>query len=325
MWGTAGARADAASDFYKGKTVNIVVGFGAGGGFDLYARLVAAHWGRFIPGNPNVIVQNMPGGGSLKAARYLYKAGARDGTVVAIMLPHLVNTVMMRKDATVKPAEFNWIGRIAEHITFAVARSDAPARSVAEAKLKEVALGATASNNISATVAYALNNLIGTKFKVVTGYRGTSGMVLAMDRREVDAIGAASWELLQTSKQDWITEKKISYLWILYPKRFPGVPEAPSFVEFAESDADRAVLEFLGSGPAPGRSFAAPPGVPADRLAALRSSFMTMAKDPAFLADAAKRKLDIAPAPGSEVQTIVERIIATPQDVVDKAVRAIKP
>jgi tripartite-type tricarboxylate transporter receptor subunit TctC len=323
--GAASVRADDVTDFYKGKTVTIVVGFGAGGGFDLYARLVATHWGRFIPGNPNVIAQNMPGAGSLKAARYLYKAGARDGTMVGIMLPHLVVSVLMRKDGTVKPAEFNWVGRVSEHISFAVARKDAGSSSIADALSKQIVVGATAKGNITATVAYALNNLIGTKFKVVAGYRGSSALALALDKREVDAVGAISWELLNTRKRDWVTEKKINFLWVLYPKRFPGAPEVPSFVEFAKSPSDRAVLGFLGSGPLPGRSFAAPPGVPTARMAALRESFMAMVNDKAFLADAKKRKLGVNAAPGSVVQAIIERIVATPQDIIDKTVEAIKP
>ena len=319
------ARADDVAKFYKGKTVTIVAGFSAGGGFDLYARLAASHWGRFLPGTPNFIVQNMPGAGSLKAARYLFNAASRDGTVIGIMLPHVVASVLMEKKEVVRPAEYNWLGRINEHISFAVVRKDAPAGSVAAAKSKQVIIGATAADNISATVAFALNSLIGTKFKVVTGYRGTSAMAPALERGEVEAVGAVSWELLNTRLRHWVADDKISYLWILHSKRYKGAPDVPSFVEFADDPADRAVLEFLGSGPAPGRSFAAPPKAPADRVAALRRAFTAMVADKTFLADAKKRKLDIDAAPGAEIQEIVARIVATPRPVIDKTLTAIKP
>ena len=320
----ASAMADPVADFYKGRTMKMIVGFSPGGGMDLYARLAAEHWGRFIPGNPSFIVQNMPGGGSVKATRHLFSASNKDGTEVAIMLPYVIASIMLRDDKTVRPAEFNWLGQISWHVAFAFARSDAPATTVAEARQKRLILGATSARSISATVSYALNSLAGTKIKVVNGYRGTSKLALALEKGEIQAAGAVSWALLNTRLRPWLDDGRIKLMWVLSPKRFPHLPNVPAVHELSNDPNAKPVLEFLGNGPAAGRSFAAPPGVPADRVAALRSSFMAMVKDPKFLAAAKKRKVDIIPKSGAEVQKIVAEVVATPAAVVERTRQAIK-
>lgn len=319
------AQAASVADFYKGKTFTILVGFSAGGGFDLYARVIAAHLGRHIPGNPTVIVQNMPGAGSYKAASYLFNAARKDGSVMGSFLPSIPLDVLLRGDKKIQPAKFNWIGRITEHVTFAVVWHNSPAKSVAEAKQREITIAATSLTNISATVAYALNSLVGTKFKVVKGYRGSSNMAHAMESGETNGAGGASWELINYRKPHWLSQKKIRFLWVILPKRFEKTPDVPSFVEFAKDNVSREVLQLLAGSAEAGRSYAAPPGVPAERVAALRTAFLAMTKDSAFLAMAKKRKLRINPGPGDEVQRIVARLSSVPAAVIERTRQAIKP
>ena len=319
----ARVQADPIADFYKGKTVSIVVGFSAGGGFDLYARVISGHLGRHIPGNPTVIVENRPGAGSMKAASYVFNAARKDGTVIGSFLPHVGLNALLRRNKKLRPAEFNWIGRIAPHVAYGVAWHTSPVKSIEQAKRQEITVAATSGSSISGTVPNALNSLLGTKFKVVKGYRGSTNMALAMERGETHAAGGVSWEQLLNRKPHWLKEKKISFLWVLLPKRFAGTPDVPSFTEFATDDKSREVLGLLASGAAPGRSYALPPGTPADRVAALRKAFAAMTKVPALLAEVKKRKLTFGPGSGEEVQRIVERIAAVPEAVIARTRQAI--
>ncbi len=325
IFGSTQVQADSVADFYKGKTVKIIVGFSVGGGFDLYARVISGHLGRHIPGNPTVIVENRPGAGSMKAASYVFNAAPKDGTVIGSFLPHVGLNALLRKNKKLRPAEFNWIGGIAPHVAYGVAWHTSPVKSFEQAKRQEIAIAATSGSSISGTVPYALNSLLGTTFKVVKGYRGSSNMAMAMEKGETHAAGGVSWEQLVNRKPHWLSEKKISFLWVLLPKRFEGTPDVPSFTEFATDDKSREVLGLLASGAAPGRSYALPPGTPADRVAALRKAFMAMTKDPALLAEVKKRKLTFGPASGAEVQRIVERIASVPEAVIERTRQAIKP
>lgn len=318
--------ADAVSDFYRGKTVSVIVGFSPGGGMDLYAHLAADHWGRFLPGKPNFVVQNMPGGGGVKATRYLYSVAARNGTQIALMLPYVVSTMMLRPgDEPVRSEKFHWLGRMAHEVVFAVVRGDAPATTVEGARKHEIAMAATSAQSISATVPYALNALTGTKFKVVKGYRGTSPMALAMERGEVQGAGAMSWTLLDTRLRPSLESGAIKLMYVVSPDRFDKAPDVPAVRELSDDPTAQPVLEFLGNSPAAGRSFIAPPGTPADRVKALRDSFLAMMNDPGFIADAKKRNLEIDPLAGEKVQEIVERVVRTPPEVVKRTREAIKP
>jgi tripartite-type tricarboxylate transporter receptor subunit TctC len=307
---------------YKGKTITIVVGFGPGGGYDFYARLVATHLGKHLEGQPNVVVQNAPGAASVKAATLLYNTGPTDGTMLGLFLSALTVNDVLSGNKNVRPEKFAWIGRVNDSATLGVAWHTAPARTVAQAKEREIILASTGASGNSAMVPWALNSLVGTKFKVVPGYSSSPALALAVEQGEAHGIGAVSLEYLRTAKPDWLEQKKISLMYIIDLKRKQSLPDVPAIVEFARDDDARQVLALLGSASAVGYAFAAPPGTSEQVVQALDNAFAATMKDPAFLADAAKRKLDIEPLRAADLQQIVNDAAATPLEIVEKARRA---
>jgi len=304
---------------YKGKTINVVVGFGPGGGYDFYGRLVAAHLGNHLPGKPNVVVQNVPGAASLRAAMLVHNAAPKDGTTIGLFLSALTVDNVLRKNQDLSPEKFAWIGRINSSATLGIAWHTAPARTVAQAKERELILASTGASGNSAMVPWALNALAGTKFKVVTGYTSSPALALAIEQGEVQGMGAVSYEYLRTVKRDWLENKKISLMYIIDLKRDKALPDVPAIVEFGRDKDAQQVLALLGSASAIGYAFAAPPGVSPEVARTLDTAFAAMVKDPAFLADAAAKKLDISPLSGAEVQKVVANAVATPPAIVEKA------
>lgn len=312
------ASADAVADFYKGKTISIYVGFPPGGGYDIYSRLVERHYGKFIPGNPQIVVQNMPGGAGVKVAAFIANASAQDGRALGVMIDSLTLTSLLRPTKKFDTTKFKWIGRVTTTSTVGVLWHTAPAHSVMEARNHVITTAASARGGASSLIPNVLNAVVGTKFKPIAGYRGTSDFALAMERGEVNGIGAMSWEALKTRKAGWLKDNKITVMYIQSTERHPELPKVPALTDFAKNDDDRKLLSLLGSSPAVGRSFAAEPGIPADRAAALRSAFMKMVGDAAFLADAKKSNLVVDPVDGATVQKIVAAMAATPKPLVDK-------
>lgn len=319
------AAADAVADFYAGRTVTIVVGFGPGGGYDLYARLVAEQLGRHIPGRPTVIVKNMPGSASVKAANYVFNATSKDGVVIGSFLNNIVLNKLLRGQAKYEPERFNWLGRVSESSTFLVVWHTVPVRSVSDAKMNEIVIAATGATGHSAIVPWALNRLIGTKFKVVPGYKSSSTAALAVETGEADGLGATSLDYLTAQKQDWLAEKKIAFLYVNDLKRHPKAPEVPTIGELTENADDRKVLRLLGSAAALGRSYAAAPGIPLDRAKALRAAFGAMVADPTFLSSATKRNMDISPLSGEEVEEIVREAASSPATLIERTKELIRP
>ena len=312
------AVADAVSDFYRGKAINIHVGFPPGGGYDIYARLVADHFGRHIPGNPSVVVQNMPGGGGIRAAGYVANATPQDGRALGVFLDSLLLTTMLQPDAKFAMDKFVWIGRVTSTTTYVVGWHTAPAKSVEQAKQTEFIIAATARTSTSALIPYALNQLIGTKFKVVLGYDGSGPMALAMERGEVHGLGGMSWEAIKTGRPQWLSDRSAVFLFRVGTERHPELPNVRAVTEFATSPGDKALLTLLGSGPDIGRSLAAEPRIPAERAEALRRAFMTMVRDPAFRADAEKRKLEVDPLDGARLQRLIDEAVSTPPELVER-------
>ena len=315
------ALAQSAASF-KGRTMTIVVGFGPGGGYDIYGRLVAAHFGNHLPGKPTVLVQNTPGAASVKAANILYNSAPKDGTSLGLFLSALTVNAVLQGNQKYQPEKFSWIGRVNDSATLGVVWSTAPATSIPQATGHEIVLASTGASGNSAMVPWALNSLIGTRFKVVTGYTSTAAAALAMEQGEVQGIGAVSYEYLGTVKADWLKSGKVKVMYSIDLKRKKALPDVPAVVEFAKDAKSRQVLSLLGSASAIGYSFAAPPGVSRDVVGTLSAAFAAMLKDPAFLADAEKRKLDVDPLTGEEVQKIVADAVATPQAVVELARKA---
>ena len=314
----APASADAVADFYQGRTVSLFVGFPPGGGYDLYARLIAAHYGKFIPGGPTVIVKNMPGGAGQKAASYLANASAQDGASLGMFLDHMTLGVALCGKAKFSPEKLVWIGRVTPTTTVAFLWHKTPAKSVKDAIGKRITIAATRATSTSAVIPYALNEFVGTNFVPIVGYRGSGAFALAMERGETDGVGAMSWEALKVLKADWLRDKKINFLWTTSDQRVKELPDVPAIPEFARNADDRKILTAISSGTNIGRALAAEPGIPKDRAAALRRSFMAMVRDPAFVADAMKRKLAVDPLEGDSLQRIVAATAATPKHLLNK-------
>ncbi len=315
------AQADEVSDFYRGKTISIYVSFPPGGGYDIYARLIAPHFTRHIPGNPSIVIRNMEGGSGVRAASYISNATQQDGTSLGVFLDNLTLGKVLGGPGDFDPVKLQWIGRMVSTATISLVWHTAPAQTVEEAKKTELIMAVGSASNSSAFIPLALNDLIGTKFKLIRGYTGSGPMGLAMEQGEAHAIGAISWESLSTTKRYWLDEKKTKYLFTLSARRLKALPEVPGLLDFAKDEKTERILGLLGSGPDIGRAIVAEPGAPAARVAALRKAFAATMEDPAYLEDLKKRNLEHEPLSGEELQKINERAAATPKDLTVQAKR----
>ncbi|MDB5595968.1 MAG: Tripartite-type tricarboxylate transporter, receptor component TctC [Hyphomicrobiales bacterium] len=318
------AQADPVEDFYKGRNINLIIGLGEGGGYDLSARLVAQHLSNFIPGKPTVVPRNMPGAGSIAAAEYVYSIAPRDGTTIALFQPTFVLEKITDRARKFESEKFGYLGRVDQSVLVGLVWKNAPARTIEDIKKREIVLSANAAAGTSATIPWALNRLIGTKFKVVLGYASSATMGLALERGEADGIGSTSWDYLQT-RQDWFDEKKIDILYTIALSRYRELPDVPTVLELTNVEKDRNVLKLMASTSSIGRAFLTTPEVPPERLAALRQAFDRMTKDPAFLADAAKRHLGVDPLSGVELQALVTDVATQPAEVVEAMKAAVLP
>ena len=322
----APASAQSDEDFYRGKTMRVIVGFAAGGGFHTYGQVLAAHMDRFMPGKPNFIVQDMPGAATAKAAQYIYAAAPQDGTVIGLLHQGLVaNQVLDLQGGSFDVTRFNWVGRMGTRLSVGLVWHTAGVKTLEEAKVKPVILGATGPTATSVMVPMALNRLVGTKFKVVQGYTGSGEMYLAMERGETQGLGIAGWLDLTGSRADWVKDGKVFVVYQIALKRHAEMPDIPTLGELAGSPDDRKIMELLASTEDMGRSFVAGPGVPPARVAILRNAFARMMADPEFLADAKAKQLDVDFMHGDELQKVVESIGAFPQALAARAKDIVKP
>jgi tripartite-type tricarboxylate transporter receptor subunit TctC len=320
LW-PAAAMADPVADFYHGKSISVYVAFPPGGGYDIYARVLAPHFTRHIPGNPSIVIKNMEGGSGVRAASYMTNITPQDGTSLGLFLDTTTLGKMLGGPGDFDPVKLVWIGRIVSTATVSMVWHTSPVQTVEEAKRKEIVMGATVPANSSSIIPTAMNDLVGTKFKIVRGFQGSPPMALAMERGEVDAIGGISWEAIQMTKQEWLTEKKAKVLFVQGAYRLKDLPNDPGLLDFAVDDRSRKLLGLIGSGPDIGRAIVAEPGIPAERAAALRKAFMATMEDPAFIEDMHKRNLNIEALSGEEVQNIVAAAVATPRELVEQAKR----
>jgi tripartite-type tricarboxylate transporter receptor subunit TctC len=312
------ARADAVADFYKSKTVKIIVGFGVGGGYDIYARLAAEHLGRFVPGNPTVIVENMPGGGGVRAASFLHGAAPKDGTVLSVVVQAIAfESVLGNLPGRIDAGTYNFIGRLTSNVEAQFTWQTSVTKSLEEAKRREVIVAATGTTSPSTIVPRMLNETIGTRFKIVQGYPGTAEAALAMERGEVEGM-MQSLESLQSARPDWLAEKKIHFIWQLALKPHPDFPEVPAVGQLGGTTEEQSMLRLIAGTADIGRSLVAPPAVPAERIAALRTAFAAMVADPEFRAAAKTRNAHLDPASGEALQEIVAAAMATPAPVVER-------
>jgi tripartite-type tricarboxylate transporter receptor subunit TctC len=317
------ATAQSVAEFYAGKQITMIVGSTTGGGYDTQARLVGRHIGRHIPGNPTVIVQNMPAAGSLAATNHMFNIAPKDGTAIALVQRGMLliknwNPAQVRFDL----GKFNWIGSINREVALAVSRADAPVKTAEQLFTTELITGATSGIDPEITPRL-LNALIGTKFKLVMGYPGVTEIVLAMERGEVQALADWSVSSLKVARPTWIPEKKVNLLMQIALEKDPEFAHVPFALDFVKNDADRKVMELYLTQKTVARPVLAPPGVPADRVAALRAAFAALATDKGFLADAQKAKLDVAPVLGAEVDKVISLITSASPETAQRLQKAI--
>ena len=317
------AAADPVEDFYRGKTIRVLIGYGAGGGYDLYGRLAAEFLGRHIPGHPTIIAQNMPGGGSFIAAANLYNVVPKDGTFLGTVAQTLALDTAVAGPGSknyVDARQLPYIGRLTSNIDTGVARLSANIKSFDDARQRPLVVGGTAGASTSNLLPLALNQFGGAKFKVVRGYAGANEVMLALEREEVDVVGATGLPLLLASRPDWVdgSSKKAMILYQAALTRHALLPNAPALPELAVDDDARAALRAIASTAEIGRSIITTPGVPPERLTALRKAFAEMVRDPDFLAAAQKRNIMIDPGAGETLDAITRETMQLPKSLLDK-------
>ena len=317
------ARADDVADFYKGKRINLIVSYGPGGGYDVYARVLSRHMGKHVPGNPTIVVQNMPGAGSLRGANYLYNVAPKDGTAFGTFARNMPLLGMVKSSQNVQfdPAKFTWLGSSSSFANDAyvlLVRRDAKVKSVEEARRPggpPIVLGATAEGTSSDAMALLLRDLLGFNIKLIPGYTDSGVLFMAMERAEIEGrtVGLSA---VKATKPDWLKPDGLMRVLVAFGRatRHPDYPDAPTARELARNAADRNLIEIIEIPYALSRPYAAPPEVPADRAKALQDAFMATHKDAAYLAEADKLGIDVSPIGGEEVLRLIDSIAKTPPD-----------
>ena len=315
----APAAAQKAAAFYKGRTVTIVVPVSAGGVYGTFATILERHFRNHVPGRANVIVQYMPGAGGMKALNYAYNAGPRDGTLAVTPTTGVVTTPVLRPGSVkYDPGKFEYLGGWGESVNTLTVMTTSKVKTLQDAMKIEIPLGSVGRGTSSYQIPALLNELLGTKFKIITGYRGGTPIRLAMEKGEVDGWSGL-WLGWKSAKPEWVREGKLRHLLQMASKRQKDLADVPLLTEFARTDEQRRIFTFLSNTGLTGNTFVAPPGVPEERLAALAEAYMTTLKDPAFVADAEKRHYTIEPLTRAEVTKAVRDILATPKAIVDRA------
>lgn len=315
--------ARAQENYYKGRTINMVIGYSVGGGYDLYARLLARHLGRFIPGNPTVIPQNMPGAGSLKAVEYLIQVAPKDGTVIGTF-GRTIPLAPLLEGATFDPQRLAWIGSITSDTSVCITSSEAGVKSWADLKTREYTAAGEGKGADPDVFANIIRNIFGYKVKLVTGYPGTAEMMLATLRGEVDGFCGISYSTLRARHQDLLQQKKLNIIVQAALKKDPMLPDVPLMIDLGSDDAQRQALRLLLAAQTMARPFAMPAGTPQDRVDMIRKAFDQTMKDPAFKEDADKAALDIDPLDGAQLADLLKQLYATPVSVVEQAKTVIK-
>jgi tripartite-type tricarboxylate transporter receptor subunit TctC len=318
---TQGARSAGVEDFYRGKTVSLLIGYSVGGGYDAYGRLLARHFGKHLPGNPSVVPQNMSGAGSLKAANYLYSVAPKDGSVIGTFSRSQGIAPLLDK-AEFDSTKFTWLGSVTDEVSLCVTRHDAPVKTFSELLVTPATFGSEGAGADPNIFALLYRNVFGAKIKIVTGYPGTNEIQLATERGEVDGLCGLSWSTLKGRYPHWLTGKKANILVQAGVKKQPELPDVPSASDLAKQPDQRQILKLMLIGQAMARPFAAPPGIPADRKAALIAAFERTTKDPDFLAEAEKLNFEVNPVNADKLDALLAEAYAMPKDVIGKAAKA---
>jgi tripartite-type tricarboxylate transporter receptor subunit TctC len=322
----AAATAQSPADFYKGKTIDLMIGYSVGGGYDVYARLLARHMGKHIPGNPVVTPKNMEGAGSLRLANWLYNVAPKDGRVLGTIGRGTgFDPLLGSKTAQFDGTKFSWIGSANDEVSVCVVwNGRTKVAKFDDLLTNELNVGGTGAAADTDQFPRIINGVLGTKMKIITGYPGGNDVNLAMERGEVDGRCGWSWSSVKSTRASWLSEKKITILMQLSLAKHADLPEVPLIVDLAKTDEQRAILKLIFARQPLGRPFLAPPGVPQDRVEALRKAFMDTMKDKDFLAEAEKAQLEITPIDGSGVQKLVTEVYQTPPAIAQKAVALLR-
>ena len=318
---TAGAlfvrngEASAQSGLYQGKTIDVIIGFPTGGSNDAYARALARHMGKYVPGNPNMLVRNMPGAGSFQAAAHVYSVAAQDGTVLAIGAPTLaIDQKLGAQGVRFDTSKFTWIGRINPLVNIIFVRDDVPVAKIEDALTREVVLAGTGVGSTVFIYPNVMNRLLGFKFKLVMGYRGTNEAMLAVERGEAEGTDTA-WEALKTAHPDWIADRKIRTLVQFSLTRHPEMAGVPTVVELARNSDEKLILEALMNAVEVGTSFFSTPNLTSERTAVLRIAFDATMKDEDFRNELKQVRLGMNPMSGDELQRLTQNLVSLPDEL----------
>ena len=323
----APAPAAAQADFYKGKTIDLVISTGVGGGLDANARVVARHLADHIPGNPTIVPRNMPGAGHIRAANFVFSQAPKDGTVIGTFIPVFVLAQVLDRSKGIQfdPANFNWLASTSSSNTTVYTWHTSNVRSVADATKRDVLMGGTGVGSYTIIYPSIMNSVLGTRFKLVTGYQSTAEIGLAMERGEVEGRAGNNFNSLKAESAEWLKTGKIVLITQIGLERDAEYPDLPLLTDLAKSDEDRQVLKLFSTDVVIGRPFVTSPGVPAERVALLRKAFDEMMKDPTYLDDSNKAALDVTPVGGAKIQAMVADLVHTPADIVTRAKLAMEP
>jgi tripartite-type tricarboxylate transporter receptor subunit TctC len=325
--------AETVAEFYRGKRINLIVSYGPGGGYDVYARVLARHISKHIPGNPNIVVQNMPGAGSLRGANYLYNVAPRDGTTFGTFARNvaLLGLIKTNQNVQYDPAKFTWLGSsssFANDAYLLLVRRDAKVKSVDDARRPDgppIILGSTAEGASSDAMGVVLREMLGFNIKLIPGYTDSGVLFLAMERGEIDGrtVGLSA---VRSNKPDWLKPNGLMRVLVVFGRqtRHPDMPDVPTGRELARTDQDRTLIDVIEAPYLLSRPYAAPPDVPPDRAQALRDAFIATHKDPAYLEDAAKINIDVSPIGGADILQLIDRIAKTPADQLQKVEKLIE-
>jgi len=322
--GTSGTSraADTVESYYKGRSLNLVIGYSVGGGYDMYARLLSKYIGDHLPGKPMITPQSMPGAGSLKAISFLYAAAPKDGSVFGTF-GRTMPVEPLLGTAPFDARKLTWLGSVTSDVSICVSWNSSPIKSFDDLVNKPSNMAGQGAGSDPDVFASTIKNLFAAKLKLVTGYPGSNEAALAMERGEVDGECGVSWSSLNSTHPDWIRDKKLNILVQVGLEKHPDLPDVPLLLDLAKDDEMRSILKVIVASQTFARPFAAPPGVPDDRKAALRTAFEDTMKDPAFLDDAKRLGLEVRPVSWQQIDQLMAEIYATPKDVLAKAKAAV--
>jgi tripartite-type tricarboxylate transporter receptor subunit TctC len=327
---SSSALAQSVAEFYAGKSINVLIGFSAGGGYDAYARTLARHMGRYIPGNPRLLPQNMPGAGSLRAVNYLYSVAPKDGTAIGHFAPGVMFEPLLGRPSAeagqFEATKFTWLGSVSKEVSVCAFMATTGIKTFADMQTRRTIIAASGGGAESDVFPTVLRNMFNLPLKLVTGYPGGTEMVLAMERHEADGRCGWSWTSLLSRSRALLDNKQINLTLQIALERdpHPALKDVPLIVDLTEDPQKKAALKLIVSRQAIARPFAAPPGVPADRARALREAFAATMKDPEFLAEARRLSLDVEPVTGTEVEVVIREVYASPPAAVKLAADSMK-